>query len=64
MPSIDFNAWKESAQGQGGCIIRGRHVQIGESTFPSPCTSCICTAEGGGVMTTPLKTEYLLHDPL
>ncbi|XP_048519800.1 uncharacterized protein LOC109542192 [Dendroctonus ponderosae] len=47
MPSIDFNAWKESAQGQGGCIIRGRHVQIGESTFPSPCTSCICTAEGG-----------------
>lgn len=45
MPAIDFNVWRESAPGQG-CIIGGRHVQIGESAFPSPCTSCICTAEG------------------
>lgn len=47
MPSFDFNAWKENGQGQGGCIIGGRRVRIGESAFPSPCTSCICTAEGG-----------------
>ncbi|CAH1129175.1 unnamed protein product [Ceutorhynchus assimilis] len=46
MPSIDFNAWRETSSGQG-CIIGGRHVQIGESAFPSPCTSCVCTADGG-----------------
>ncbi|XP_066250383.1 uncharacterized protein [Euwallacea similis] len=47
MPTIDFNAWRESGQGQGGCIIGGRHVQAGESAFPSPCTSCVCSSEGG-----------------
>ncbi|XP_050297989.1 peroxidasin homolog isoform X2 [Anthonomus grandis grandis] len=46
LPTIDFNAWRESRAGQG-CIIGTRHVQVGESAFPSPCTSCVCTAEGG-----------------
>ncbi|XP_030764451.1 uncharacterized protein LOC115888752 [Sitophilus oryzae] len=45
LPTIDFNAWRETSSGQG-CNIGGRHVQIGESAFPSPCTSCICTIEG------------------
>ncbi|KAJ8915168.1 hypothetical protein NQ315_000420 [Exocentrus adspersus] len=44
LPSINFNAWKESGH---GCIIGNRQVQIGESAFPTPCTSCVCTAEGG-----------------
>ncbi|KAL1488622.1 hypothetical protein ABEB36_014425 [Hypothenemus hampei] len=47
MPSIDFNAWRENSQDQGGCVIGNRQVQIGENAFPSPCTSCICTAQGG-----------------
>ncbi|XP_030764452.1 uncharacterized protein LOC115888753 [Sitophilus oryzae] len=45
-PNIDFNAWRESAPGKG-CFIGGRHARVGESVFPSPCTSCICNAEGG-----------------
>lgn len=44
LPAIDLNAWREST-GQG-CVIGDRQVSIGESAFPSPCTSCICTAEG------------------
>ncbi|KAJ8926678.1 hypothetical protein NQ314_020927 [Rhamnusium bicolor] len=46
LPSLNFNAWKESGSGEG-CIIGNRQVQEGESAFPSPCTSCVCTAEGG-----------------
>ncbi|XP_076275092.1 uncharacterized protein LOC143206037 [Rhynchophorus ferrugineus] len=45
-PTIDFNAWRENPSGKG-CFIGGRHAQVGESVFPSPCTSCICTSEGG-----------------
>lgn len=43
MPQIDLSAWRENVQ---GCQIGGRRVNIGESAFPSPCTSCICTNEG------------------
>ncbi|KAL3272932.1 hypothetical protein HHI36_014391 [Cryptolaemus montrouzieri] len=45
LPSIDLNAWRESAS--QGCIIGDQHVQVGHSAFPSPCTSCICNNEGG-----------------
>lgn len=44
LPGIDFNAWREYS-GQG-CVIGDRQVAVGDSAFPSPCTSCICTAEG------------------
>ncbi|KAE8742682.1 hypothetical protein FOCC_FOCC011714, partial [Frankliniella occidentalis] len=40
---IDLNAWRETHQ---GCNIGGRSVAVGESSLPSPCTSCICTEEG------------------
>ena len=43
MPHMNFEAWREIRQ---GCQIAGRNVAIGESGFPSPCTSCVCTAEG------------------
>ncbi|VVD00797.1 unnamed protein product [Leptidea sinapis] len=44
LPKLDLSAWREnSAQ---GCLIAGRAVPLGESAFPSPCTSCICSAEG------------------
>lgn len=43
-PAIDLNAWRESAG--SGCVIGDRQVQVGESAFPSPCTSCICTERG------------------
>ncbi|XP_052127247.1 peroxidasin homolog pxn-1-like [Frankliniella occidentalis] len=43
LPSIDLNAWRETHQ---GCNIGGRSVAVGESSLPSPCTSCICTEEG------------------
>jgi hypothetical protein len=43
MPQIDLSAWRENVQ---GCLIAGRRISIGESAFPSPCTSCICTTEG------------------
>ncbi|XP_047507220.1 heme peroxidase 2 [Pieris napi] len=44
LPKLDLSAWREnSAQ---GCLIAGRAVPLGDSAFPSPCTSCICTAEG------------------
>ncbi|XP_023246916.1 peroxidasin homolog [Copidosoma floridanum] len=43
MPTMNFDAWKETRQ---GCQIGGRNVAIGESGFPTPCTSCVCTNEG------------------
>jgi hypothetical protein len=43
LPHIDLTAWKETPQ---GCHIGGRLVAIGDSGFPTPCTSCICTVEG------------------
>ncbi|KAH0820753.1 hypothetical protein GEV33_000916 [Tenebrio molitor] len=45
LPHIDLGAWRESAG--SGCVIGDRQVEVGESAFPSPCTSCICTQEGG-----------------
>ncbi|XP_066153356.1 uncharacterized protein [Euwallacea fornicatus] len=45
-PSMNFNPWRENAPGQG-CIIAGKHVQVGESVLPSPCTSCVCNVGGG-----------------
>ncbi|CAH1969751.1 unnamed protein product [Acanthoscelides obtectus] len=46
LPSINLNAWKEQSHGEG-CIIGDKQVQVGASAFPSPCTSCVCTQEGG-----------------
>uniref|UniRef100_A0ABD2XNQ1 Peroxidase n=1 Tax=Trichogramma kaykai TaxID=54128 RepID=A0ABD2XNQ1_9HYME len=43
MPHMNFEAWRETRQ---GCQIGGRNVAIGESGFPTPCTSCVCTNEG------------------
>ncbi|XP_023288072.1 uncharacterized protein LOC105701787 [Orussus abietinus] len=43
MPHMDFSAWRETRH---GCQIGGRNVAVGESGFPTPCTSCVCTAEG------------------
>ncbi|XP_013100427.2 uncharacterized protein LOC106082459 [Stomoxys calcitrans] len=43
MPQIDLSAWRENVQ---GCQIGSRHVRVGESAFPSPCTSCVCSTEG------------------
>lgn len=47
MPQIDLSAWRENVV--QGCTIGGKHVGVGESAFPSPCTSCICTNEGVSV---------------
>lgn len=44
MPDIDLSAWRENVV--QGCQIGGRQIAIGQSAFPTPCTSCICTAEG------------------
>lgn len=44
MPQIDLSAWREN--NVQGCQIAGRQLSIGESAFPTPCTSCICTNEG------------------
>lgn len=44
MPQIDLSAWRENVV--QGCQIGGKQVNVGESAFPSPCTSCICTNEG------------------
>lgn len=44
MPQIDLNAWRENVV--SGCTIGGKQVGVGQSSFPSPCTSCICTNEG------------------
>ncbi|XP_031782036.1 uncharacterized protein LOC100119054 [Nasonia vitripennis] len=43
MPHMNFEAWRETRH---GCQIGGRNVAVGESGFPTPCTSCVCTAEG------------------
>lgn len=43
LPHVDLTKWKETPQ---GCQIGGRSVAIGDSGFPTPCTSCICTIEG------------------
>lgn len=43
MPQMDLTAWRETRH---GCQIGGRNVALGESGFPTPCTSCVCTAEG------------------
>uniref|UniRef100_A0A1B0FN29 Uncharacterized protein n=1 Tax=Glossina morsitans morsitans TaxID=37546 RepID=A0A1B0FN29_GLOMM len=43
MPQIDLSAWRENVQ---GCQIGNRHVRVGESALPSPCTSCVCSSEG------------------
>lgn len=43
MPQVDLSQWRENVQ---GCQIGNRHVRVGESAFPSPCTSCVCSAEG------------------
>lgn len=43
-PGIDLSAWRENTG--SGCIIGDRHVQVGQSSFPTPCTSCVCTNEG------------------
>ncbi|KAI8436026.1 hypothetical protein MSG28_004155 [Choristoneura fumiferana] len=44
LPKVDLSAWRESSA--QGCLIAGRNVAVGDSAFPSPCTSCICTTEG------------------
>lgn len=44
MPQIDLSAWRENVV--QGCTIGGKHTTVGESAFPSPCTSCICTTDG------------------
>ncbi|KRT83256.1 peroxidase [Oryctes borbonicus] len=44
LPDIDFNVWRE--QSGHGCVLRDRHLQVGDSAFPSPCTSCICSEDG------------------
>ncbi|XP_036149555.1 LOW QUALITY PROTEIN: uncharacterized protein LOC105828648 [Monomorium pharaonis] len=43
MPHMDFSSWRETRH---GCQIGGRNVAVGESGFPTPCTSCVCTNEG------------------
>ncbi|EFA09156.2 hypothetical protein TcasGA2_TC005493 [Tribolium castaneum] len=45
LPKLDFGAWRESVG--SGCVIGDRMVEVGQSAFPTPCTSCICTQEGG-----------------
>lgn len=44
MAQMDFTSWKETRE--SGCLIGNRNVAVGESGFPTPCTSCICTNEG------------------
>lgn len=43
MAAMDFSTWQEMRH---GCQIGGRTVGVGESGFPTPCTSCVCTNEG------------------
>ncbi|XP_058790188.1 uncharacterized protein LOC131663675 [Phymastichus coffea] len=43
MPHMNFEAWRETRH---GCQIGDRHVAVGDSGFPTPCTSCVCTNEG------------------
>ncbi|KAJ9573877.1 hypothetical protein L9F63_008737, partial [Diploptera punctata] len=65
-PQIDLNAWRETPQ---GCQIGGRNVAVGESGFPTPCTSCICTAQCASLRVTDCgqllreaSREAILHD--
>lgn len=44
LPQLDLGAWREAAS--QGCVIADRHVGVGDSSFPSPCTSCVCTNDG------------------
>lgn len=44
-PGIDLSAWREST-GSPGCFIADRHIGVGDSAFPSPCTSCVCASDG------------------
>lgn len=60
MPQIDLSAWRENIQ---GCQIGNRQVRIGDSAFPSPCTSCVCTVEGVSTLC-PLKFIFPSGDPL
>ncbi|CAH1185902.1 unnamed protein product [Phyllotreta striolata] len=46
LPAINMNAWKEFG-GNTGCIIGDKYVRVGEGNFPTPCTSCVCTPQGG-----------------
>lgn len=61
MPQIDLNAWRENIQ---GCQIGGKNVKVGESAFPTPCTSCICSNEGVSLNTYDLYvlTLYITKD--
>ncbi|KAK0174315.1 hypothetical protein PV327_010941 [Microctonus hyperodae] len=43
MAAMDFSSWREMKY---GCHIGGRSVAVGESGFPTPCTSCVCSNEG------------------
>ncbi|XP_043286751.1 uncharacterized protein [Venturia canescens] len=43
MPHMDFGPWAETRH---GCQIGNRNVAVGQSGFPTPCTSCVCTNEG------------------
>ncbi|XP_058056825.1 uncharacterized protein LOC131208190 [Anopheles bellator] len=44
MAQMDLSAWRENVL--QGCQIGGKNVNVGDSAFPSPCTSCVCTNEG------------------
>nr|XP_022916804.1 uncharacterized protein LOC111426494 [Onthophagus taurus] len=44
LPGIDLSAWRQRSS--GGCTLKDRQLRIGESAFPSPCTSCICGDDG------------------
>lgn len=55
MPQIDLNAWRENIQ---GCQIGGKNVKVGESAFPTPCTSCICSNEGVSLNTNALYNRH------
>lgn len=44
MAQLDLSPWRENVV--QGCQIGGRQVAVGDSAFPSPCTSCICASDG------------------
>ncbi|XP_057660218.1 uncharacterized protein LOC130896263 [Diorhabda carinulata] len=46
LPSINIRAWKEYGAHRG-CLIGDKYVAVGESNFPSPCSACTCTPQGG-----------------
>ena len=59
MPQIDLSAWRENVV--QGCQIGGKNVNVGESAFPSPCTSCICTNEGVSSLQVPRVCVIPFH---